>query len=83
MARIPFSASERAAITRLSNRLASDKKFANALTAFKPGDEDKIKDFLAEKGFKGVHVSTELKTIRICFCSTFIKGLCICVQYSS
>ena len=91
MAKTPFSSTETAAITKLADRLADDQKFAHAVAAHKPGDESKLKHFLAEHGFKGVETTIDgggqgLKpntTYRICLCSTIITGLCICVSYTT
>jgi hypothetical protein len=48
-----------AAITKLADRLADDQKFAHAVAAHKPGDESKLKHFLAEHGFNGVETSID------------------------
>jgi len=87
----PFSTSEMNSFTALVDRFANDESFAKAVTTHKPGDEVKLKQFLAESGFRGVEVTidanspspqqTRVMCYRVCLCSTIVPGLCVCVSY--
>lgn len=83
---VPFSASEMEGLSKLTDKLANDKEFARGVAAHKPGEEMKLKQFLAGQGFKADEVSIDRAAptqhcFEICLCSTIIKGLCVCVRY--
>jgi hypothetical protein len=73
---------EIASIAALADKLATDEKFAHKVAQFKPGDEKKLEQALAEAGFKGFGVTIALPAFHFCFTVAFVVRICVTYEPS-